>query len=195
VEPIRLERVSPAIVRLVVSGAGAVPGQSVNSYVVGRRDLIVVDPGDPSDAAADALLAVAGEGSAAITGIVLTSAAPDHAAGAEALAGRLGIPIFGGPGIARDLAFEVTELADGDRVPTGDVELVVITTPGPRPDAISLVAAEESAVFAGDLVGVPPSRSILPPPDAGEMAASRRRVAELAAELVLAAHGDVSAPR
>ncbi len=188
-DPIRIERVSPAIVRVVVCGAGAVPGQSVNTYLVGRRDLVVVDPGDPSEAAADALLAAAGEGSAAITGIVLTSAAPDHAAGAEALAGRLGIPVFGGPGAAHDLAFAVVKLADEEPVPAGDVELVAILSPGPRADAISLLAAKESAVFVGDLVGPGPSRSILPPSDAGRLAASRRRIEELRAQRVLTAHG------
>ena len=39
------------------------PGQTANAYLVGQREVVVIDPGDPSDAAADAILdAVAADG-------------------------------------------------------------------------------------------------------------------------------------
>jgi glyoxylase-like metal-dependent hydrolase (beta-lactamase superfamily II) len=185
--PIEIEAISPAITRIALPGAGAVPGQSVNAYVVGRERLVVVDPGDPSDEAAEALLAVAAD--RPIDAIALTSAAPDHAAGAEALAGRFGdLPIFGGPGVARDLPYRVVELADGDRVPGGDTDLAVLTTPGTRPDHVGFVAATESAAFVGDLVGPPPGRSIPPRVDPAALERSRARIDALRM-MVLAGHG------
>ncbi|HEY7589839.1 MAG TPA: NUDIX domain-containing protein [Candidatus Limnocylindrales bacterium] len=176
-EPIRVDdvdEVAPRVTRLVMPGAGGVDGQSVNTYVVGTKELVVVDPGDPSDAAAETLLAVAAERSGRIAGIVVTSAAPDHHAGAEALAGRIDVPVFAGVGAARWLPYEVTELEDGDSVPVGDVELRVAATPGPRPEAISLLC--DGIAFAGDLVGAVPSRSIVPEPDGAAVDASRARV-------------------
>src|SRR6188474_3606318 len=79
----------PGLTRIVVGSAGAVPGQTVNCYVVGRGEVIVVDPGDPSDEAADAILETVAADGGRLAGVALTHADPDHAAGAEALALRL----------------------------------------------------------------------------------------------------------
>ena len=127
----------PGATRVVLGSAGAVPGQTVNAYLVGGRELVLVDPGDPSDAAADAILAAAAAAGGRIVAIALTHADPDHAAGAEALALRLELPILAGPGAQRDLPYLVRELADGERIGAGDVELEVVATPGPRPDHVA----------------------------------------------------------
>jgi endoribonuclease LACTB2 len=187
-EGIRVLEEMPGVVRVVMPGAGGVEGQSVNAYVAGLRDVVVVDPGDPSDAAAERLLELARARGATISGVVLTHADPDHAAGAEALAGRIGVPIFAGPGAGHDLPHDVVELQDGGRMPVGDIELTVMTTPGHRADHIALVA--EEFVLAGDLIGPGPSRSILGPPDADAWRASLDRLAALGPVRLLPGHGD-----
>jgi len=187
-EGIRVLEEEPGVVRVVLPGAGGVEGQSVNAYLIGLRDVVVIDPGDPSDAAADALLELARKRSATIAAVVLTHADPDHAAGAEALAGRISVPVFAGPGAGRDLPHDVVELADGGRVPAGDIELTVLATPGHRADHIALVA--EGFVLAGDLVGPGPSRSILGPPDVPAWRASLDRLAALLPRRLLPGHGD-----
>ena len=191
--PIRLEETATGVVRVVLPGAGGISGQSVNAWVVGRRELVVVDPGDPSEAAADALLALADSRLGTIAAIAITHADADHAAGAEALSLRLGIPLFGGPGAGRDLPADVTELRDGDRVPAGDLPLLALTTPGPRSDHTAYVAPDEGLVLVGDLVGPGPNRSILGPPDVPAWLASLDRVGALGARRLLPAHGDVPA--
>jgi endoribonuclease LACTB2 len=178
------------VVRVTLPGAGAVPGQEVNAYVVGRRELIVVDPGDPSDAAADALLALASGREAGIVAIVLTSPEPDHAAGAEALAGRIHVPVFVGRGSARWLPYDVTEVADGDVIPAGDIPLTAVATPGPRAEHLAFVAAENGSMFVGDLIGRGPSRAIPAPPDERAWRASLDRVVALAPRSLFPAHGD-----
>jgi glyoxylase-like metal-dependent hydrolase (beta-lactamase superfamily II)/8-oxo-dGTP pyrophosphatase MutT (NUDIX family) len=176
------------VVRIELPGAGGVEGQSVNAYLVGARELVAVDPGDPSDAAAEALLEVAAARSATIVGIALTHADPDHVAGAEALAGRIGVPIFAGPGAGGDLPHEIVELEDGALVPVGDAQLRVLATPGHRVDHVALSA--DNFVVAGDLVGPGPSRSILGPPDAEAWLASLDRLAALGPRRLLPGHGD-----
>ena len=109
----------PGLTRVVVGSAGAVPGQTVNATSSGRRELILVDPGDPSDAAADAILGAATAAGGRIVAIALTHADPDHAAGAEALALRLELPILAGPGAQHELPYLVRELADGERIGAG----------------------------------------------------------------------------
>jgi glyoxylase-like metal-dependent hydrolase (beta-lactamase superfamily II)/8-oxo-dGTP pyrophosphatase MutT (NUDIX family) len=187
-EGIRVLEELPGVVRVVLPGAGGVEGQSVNAYLVGTREVVAVDPGDPSDAAAETLLELARTRGATIAGVVLTHADPDHAAGAEALAGRIGVPIFAGPGAAHDLPHDVVELADGERMPVGDIGLAVMTTPGHRADHIALTADE--FVLVGDLVGPGPSRSILGPVDPDAWRDSLDRVAALGPRRLLPGHGD-----
>jgi glyoxylase-like metal-dependent hydrolase (beta-lactamase superfamily II) len=187
---IRLVGEAADVVRVVVPGAGAVPGQEVNAYVVGRHELVVVDPGDPSDAAADAILAIAAGREARIAGILLTSPEPDHAAGAEALAGRIDVPVFAGVGAARWLPYDVQELRDGDAVPVGDTPLTAIATPGPRAEHVAYVAADSASTFVGDLVGPGPSRAILGPPDVPTWLTSLDRLAAVAPRSLFPAHGE-----
>ncbi len=191
--PIRLEEVAPGTVRVALPGAAGISGQSVNAWVVGRREPVVVDPGDPSEAAADALLALADSRGGSIRAVVITHADPDHAAGAEALALRLDVPVFGGPGAGRDLPADIAEVRDGDAIPAGDIPIVALTTPGPRADHTAFVAADQSVVLSGDLVGPGPTRSILGTPDVAAWLASLDRVERLAPRRLLPGHGEVPA--
>ena len=76
--------------RVVVSGAGAVPGQTVNAYLVGRRRLVLVDPGRSIRRRRRTRSSVPPRRSGgAIVAIALTHVDPDHAAGAEGIALRL----------------------------------------------------------------------------------------------------------
>jgi glyoxylase-like metal-dependent hydrolase (beta-lactamase superfamily II)/8-oxo-dGTP pyrophosphatase MutT (NUDIX family) len=165
----------PGLTRIVVSGAGGVPGQTVNTYLVGRRRLVLVDPGDPSDEAATAALDAAAATGGEIVAIALTHVDPDHAAGAEGLALRLDLPILGGPGGGRPLPYAVRELADGERITDGDVGLETIATPGVRPDHVAYAIegeADTGAVLVGDLIGPQADRAVLGPVDEVARAAS-----------------------
>jgi glyoxylase-like metal-dependent hydrolase (beta-lactamase superfamily II)/8-oxo-dGTP pyrophosphatase MutT (NUDIX family) len=181
------------LTRIVLGSAGAVPGQAVNAYLVGEGELVIVDPGDPSDAAADAILAAVAGAGGRLVGIALTHADPDHAAGAEGLALRLGLPIVAGPGAGHDLPYAVRELADGERVAAGGLELRAIATPGPRPDHVAYVVDGldgSRAVLAGDLVGGRADRAILGPPDEVAWSASLARLRALGPARLFPGHGD-----
>ena len=45
--PPAVERLAPAVVRITLGGAGGIPGQSVDAYLVGRSRLVVVGSGRP----------------------------------------------------------------------------------------------------------------------------------------------------
>jgi hypothetical protein len=68
----------------------------------------------------------------------LTATDPDHAAGAEALAIPLELPILVAPGAGRHLPYATVELTDGDRLPA-DVELLVRLGP-PGSGRLEIVA-------------------------------------------------------
>jgi glyoxylase-like metal-dependent hydrolase (beta-lactamase superfamily II) len=176
---IAVEEFSPAVTRIVMPAGGGVAGQPVSAYLVGRRRLVLLDPGDPTGPALDRALEIAAS-HGAIEAVALTHVDPDHAAGAEAVAQRLGIPVLAGPGGGGPLPYTVRELADLERLDAGDVGLRAVLTPGPRPDHVAYLADDGAFVLIGDLEGPRSARSILGPPDEAAWASSLDRLAALA---------------
>lgn len=147
--PPRVVEEGEAVVRIALGGVGALPGRVGEAILHGRRDLVVVDPGDPSDEAVDAILAAADRRSGSIRAIVLTATDPDHAAAAEALAIPLEVPILVAPGAGRRLPNATRELADGERLPA-DTDLRVRLGP-PGSGRLEVVAAPAgSGASAGE---------------------------------------------
>lgn len=160
-----VQEVTADVTRIEMPAGGGVAGQPVNAYLVGRGQFVFVDPGDPTGEALDRALESAAERRGRIVAIALTHADPDHAAGAEAVAEQLGIPVLVGPGGGRHLPYETREVVDGEVIDLGDVALRAIATPGPRPDHVAFVVGEGSDIIAGDLDGVRGGRSIFAPSD------------------------------
>ncbi|HEX5823376.1 MAG TPA: MBL fold metallo-hydrolase [Candidatus Limnocylindrales bacterium] len=126
----RILEESPAIVRFAFGAAGALPGRTGTTTIHGRHELVLVDPGDPSDPALDAIGDAVRRRDGTIRAIVLTATDPDHAAASEAVAIPLGIPTLVAPGAGRHLPYLTRELADGERLPA-DVELRIrLGSPG-----------------------------------------------------------------
>lgn len=183
--PIEVDDVTAAITRIVMPAGGGVAGQPVNAYLVGRRRHVLVDPGDPTGPALDRAQAVAASRGGSIAAVALTQLDPDHAAGAEAIRDRLGVPVCVGPGGGRRLPYPIDELADltdlGERGVT-DVPMVAVLTPGTSTAHVAFIVTEESgvvSVIAGDLAGPRGARSIPERPDAELVAASRARLERL----------------
>jgi glyoxylase-like metal-dependent hydrolase (beta-lactamase superfamily II) len=174
--PIVVDEPAPDVVRVVMPAGGGVAGQPVCAYLVGRQRFVLVDPGDPTGPALERCLELAADRGGRITAIALTHADPDHHAGAEGLAERLGVAVLAGAGADRRLPYEVGMLADGATIDAGDVPLHVVATPGPRPDHLAFVVGPGAAVLTGDLDGRRGARSIPGPVDDVALTASVRRV-------------------
>ncbi len=183
----RVESVAAAITRVTFGGAGGIPGQAVDAYLVGRRRVVIVDPGDPSDEAADAIVRVLRDGGAELTAILLTAPVPDHAAGAEALAIRHEVPILASPGARMVMSSDIVAIEGADVLGFADVEIRVHATPGTHADHLAFSLPREDAVLVGDLIGPGPSRAIPEPVDEVTLSRSQALVEGLG-ELRLAAH-------
>ncbi len=185
-EPV-VERMAGPVTRFGFSGAGGIPGQAVDAYLVGDRRAVVVDPGDPSDEAAEAIVGSAAAAGMRIVAILLTAPVPDHAAGAEGLALRLGVPIHAAAGARRVLPSEVVTLEDGDLLDLADVEVRVHATPGTHPDHLAFAVPAAGVVLVGDLEGPGPSRTMPGPVDEAALRRSREAIGGLGGRR-LAAH-------
>ena len=161
---VTVESLTAEVTRIQMPAGGGVAGQPVNAYLVGRRRFVLVDPGDPTGPALDAAVDLAAERGGAIEAVALTHVDPDHAAGAEALAEHLAIPVFTGPGGGRPLPYAVLELADLALLPAGDVPLRAVIAPGPRADHLAFLIGDGSLLISGDLTGIRGARAVFGPP-------------------------------
>jgi 8-oxo-dGTP pyrophosphatase MutT (NUDIX family) len=120
----RIVEEGATVVRFAFGAVGGTPGREGSGSLHGQRELVFVDPGDPSDEALDAIMATYLRRGGEIRAIVLTATDPDHAAGAEPLASPLGAPILVAPGAGRHLPYETREVGESELLPA-DVELRV----------------------------------------------------------------------
>jgi glyoxylase-like metal-dependent hydrolase (beta-lactamase superfamily II) len=140
---------------LVTSGTFSLDGGTWdvdnNVWIVGSADEVVV-----IDAAHDELAIEQAVGGRRVVAVVCTHAHDDHVNRAPALADRVSAPILLNP--AEKQLWEMThpdrspdrELADGEVLTVGGVDLRVITTPGHSPGSTCLYAPELGTVFTGD---------------------------------------------
>ena len=181
-------RISAGIQRVRVFGAGGLPGRSVDTYLVGRERVVVVDPGDPNEPAADAVVDAAAAGGGRIVAIVVTAPDPGHVGGVVGLALRAKVPVLVGPGVGPEVFSGAPTLVDGDRVELGDVPLTVVGTPGTDPAHLAFDVPSEMVVLTGDLFGAGLPAAVPEPVDEALLARSRERVEALGPRRRLGAH-------
>lgn len=169
-----------ALVRRVVAGnPGPFTFHGTNTFLVGTRELAVIDPGPDDPAHVAAILRAAG--TVPITAILATHTHRDHSPAAAALKAATGARLYGeGPHrSARALALgEINPLdasgdhdfrpdvvlGDGDVVTGDGWTLEAIATPGHTANHLCFALREEGAIFTGDHV-MAWSTSIVAPPD------------------------------
>ncbi len=209
-KPDEVQVLSPRVRRLVANNGGPFTFTGTCSYIVGRGDVAIIDPG-PADSSHIAALmaAVAGE---TVRHILVTHTHRDHAPGAALLKAATGAEVLGCPHrVARpadpslpalDAAFDLRyvpdrALVEGDAVDGPGYRLVAVETPGHTSDHLAFALPEEKALFSGDHV-MAWSTTVVAPPD-GSMRtymASLRKLQERDDAVYWPGHGGpVRSPR
>lgn len=176
----RCDEVSPLIRRVTAANPGPFTFKGTGTYIVGRGEVAVIDPGPDDSAHLEAILAaVAGE---RVTHILITHHHSDHSPLARALKARTGATVYGcavAGGEADDGEVKMEAGHDADFAPDvslcggGQVlsgpgwTLEAIATPGHTSNHICFALKEENACFSGDhIMGW--STTVITPPD-GDM--------------------------
>lgn len=174
------------------------PATHTQSYALGVREVLLVEPATPYDDERREWLAwarsLASQGRR-LVGILLTHHHPDHAGGAAFFARELGLPLWAHP-LTRDRVADATvgrELSDGDVFvldgPTPE-RWEVLHTPGHAPGHVCVYERSQRHLVAGDMVAS--EGTILVEPIDGDMAlyiAQLERLRALGSKTALPAHG------
>ena len=199
--------------RLVAPNPSVMTAAGTNTYILGKDEVAIIDPGPCIDAHLEAIVdAVAGRG---VVGLLVTHAHLDHSPAAAPLARALDAPVMafgradagrsdlmrslpatgGGEGVDTGFDPDVT-LADGAEIAGADWRLRTIWTPGHMANHLSFHWVEGDAVFTGDTVMGWSSTMISPPDgDLGQYLTTLDRLEALQTGRFHPGHGDpVTAP-
>lgn len=198
---------SPLVARVLAPNPSPFTYFGTQTYVVGTKDVAVIDPGPADPAHVAALLDVIGDRT--VTAILCTHTHNDHSPGARPLAEATGAPIIGcapfsltDDGPRADAAFDFAYaphavLTDGEAVRGVGWTLRALATPGHTSNHLCYALEEEGALFTGDHV-MGWSTSVVSPPDGNmtDYMASLQRLMDREDRLFLPAHGEaVQEPR
>ena len=87
-----LIRVSPRVRRITATNASRMTGPGTNSYVIGEREVALIDPGPVEQAHIDAIVDLVGE---RLRWILVTHTHRDHSPAAKPIADRTGAELVG----------------------------------------------------------------------------------------------------
>jgi endoribonuclease LACTB2 len=174
------------------------PATHTNSYALGGRDVLLVEPATPYEDEQRAWIewarSLPSRGRTPVA-IVATHHHVDHVSGVDVLTRELGLPLWAHAETAKRMKAPVArELSDGDElVLEGPLpeRWKVLHTPGHAPGHVCLWNEEERTVVVGDMVAS--VGTILVEPGDGDMQvylAQLERLASLGAGLALPAHGE-----
>ena len=181
----KLEQLQPGVARVLAHNPSAFTYFGTQTYVVGEREVAVIDPGPDLPEHLDALTAaIAGRPVAAI---MCTHTHRDHSPATRPLAERTGAPIIGCAPLAMETVGPRADASfDGDYSPARVLEdseainvdgqpIFAVATPGHTSNHLCFAYA--GALFSGDHV-MGWSTTVVVPPD-GDMAAYMRSLDKL----------------
>jgi glyoxylase-like metal-dependent hydrolase (beta-lactamase superfamily II) len=171
------------------------PATTTNALCLGGERFLVIEPAtpDPTEQARliDLVARLRADGREPVA-LVVTHHHSDHVGAVERLQDALALPLWAHGATAQRVRWPVArELADGDLLVLGGVEVEVVHTPGHAPGHVVLWERGSGLAHGGDMIaGL--GTILIDPDDDGSMATyldSLRRLAALPLTRVVPAHG------
>lgn len=203
--PLRRVEMRPGVIMFPLLTHTIPPAATTNTYLLGTKETVLVDPGSTSDRENERLEAALAEArerlGRRVTAIWLTHHHPDHVGGVARLRASLGVPVLAHPLTAERLASRgITvdgELRDGQRVlldGEGDepFSILVLHTPGHARGHLCFLEETQRSLLTGDmLAGI--GWIVVDPPegDMDDYLGSLERLAALRPHTLFPGHGPV----
>ena len=163
-QPEEVVQISPLIRRITAGNASVFTGPGTNTYLIGKEEVTVLDPGPAMDSHIDAITSAKGK----IKQIVVTHTHPDHSPGVRLLQERRDVPAYGmltETSKGQDRSFNPDKiLKDGDTFEETEFTLKVVHTPGHASNHLCYILEEEEFIFTGDHI-MNGSTVVIGPPD------------------------------
>ncbi|MDH3453072.1 MAG: MBL fold metallo-hydrolase, partial [Gammaproteobacteria bacterium] len=189
---------APGIRRVLAPNPGMMTGPGTNTYLLGEREVAVIDPGPANDTH---VAAIADNSPGDIRWILVTHTHLDHSPAARALARFTGATLLGRkapPGTSQERGFVPDRaLENGESLVTDEFSLQAVHTPGHASNHLCYLLDERDWLFTGDHI-MNGSTVVINPPD-GNMQHyldSLRRLQALRLSILAPGHGElIDAPQ
>jgi len=184
---------APGVRRLVAPNPGPMTGPGTNTYLLGRKEVAVLDPGPFIEAHVAAIRAAA---PGPIRWILVTHTHRDHSPAAQALAELTGALRIGRPpppGSRQDQGFAPDRnMDDGDRLSTDEFVIRAVHTPGHASNHLCYLHEGLGWLFTGDHI-MNGSTVVIDPPDGNmnDYLCSLQRLKQLELSRLAPGHGDL----
>lgn len=192
--PGRVVELAVGVRRVVAANGGMMTGPGTNTYLLGEKRVVIVDPGPAIDGQVEAIERAVD--SSTVEAIVVTHTHIDHSPAAHPLAERLGVHLMGRPPRDRqyqDPHFQPNRtVEDGDQIETDLGPLRAILTPGHASNHVCWQLVQPGYVCTGDhILGSVSPVIVHPDGSLREYLASLEKVKQLQPVALLPGHGPV----
>ena len=188
----KITELSPLVKRITAGNSSVFTGPGTNTYIVGKENFTVIDPGPAIEGHIKDIVRVCGED---VSQILVTHTHPDHSPGAKLLHQRTAAPVMGMYAKYpkhQDRTFKPNkELCEGDVIEEVDHTLIAIHTPGHASNHICFFLEEEKILFTGDHI-MEGSTVVISPPDGNmrEYIHSLEKLKALGIKMIAPGHGE-----
>ena len=188
----KVVELSPLVRRITAGNGSVFTGPGTNTYLVGKEEVTVIDPGPAMQEHIDVITAAAPN----IKQILVTHTHPDHSPGVRLLKENLDIPAYGmltNSSKNQDPTFSPERiLDDGEVFQEEEFSIEVVHTPGHASNHLCFILKEEKLIFTGDHI-MNGSTVVIGPPDGNmkQYIQSLEKLKDYDIEKIAPGHGEL----
>ena len=188
----KVVELSPLVRRITAGNGSVFTGPGTNTYLVGKEEVTVIDPGPAMQEHIDVIAAAAPN----IKQILVTHTHPDHSPGVRLLKENLDIPAYGmltNSSKNQDQTFSPERiLDDGEVFQEEEFSIEVVHTPGHASNHLCFILKEEKLIFTGDHI-MNGSTVVIGPPDGNmkQYIQSLEKLKDYDIEKIAPGHGEL----
>ena len=188
----KVVELSPLVRRITAGNGSVFTGPGTNTYLVGKEEVTVIDPGPAMQEHIDVITAAAPN----IKQILVTHTHPDHSPGVRLLKEKLDVPAYGmltNSSKNQDQTFNPERiLEDGEVFQEEEFTIEVVHTPGHASNHLCFILKEEKLIFTGDHI-MNGSTVVIGPPDGNmkQYIQSLEKLKDYDIEKIAPGHGEL----